>query len=137
MRKMTILGMAAVAMLMMTSVVVAAGKAAKPATPAAPAAAAAPTDPAVSAFQQSKDFQKLGADTQQAWQDAMKQGPDTRMDVIVRVDPPYDAGDRSFLENHGMVVQMASGTLVRGHLPAQAMPSVASIPFVRSVGMAK
>lgn len=88
-------------------------------------------------FKNTKDWGKLDSATQDAWASAMNAGDkDRRMDCIVRVQPPFDPGDRAFLEDKGFVVRAAAGTLVRGHMKAGDMQDVAKLPFVLSIKIA-
>jgi hypothetical protein len=88
-------------------------------------------------FSASKAFQKLDADTQKAWQDAMQANdPSRRIDCFVRVRAPADRGDQSFLVSNGFVVRMFSGNTASGYLAAKDLPNVARLDFVDAVRIA-
>lgn len=87
-------------------------------------------------FSTAKIWNKLEDKAQTAWLAAKQSGDmEQRFDCIVRVRSRYDSGDRSFMESHGMVVQVAAGTLVRGRMKAKDVPDVAELPFVDEVNL--
>lgn len=89
-------------------------------------------------FKASKAWNKLDAGLQQAWQDAKKAGDmSRRLDCFVRVRAPADEGDQSFLISHGFIVRQFAGTIATGHMKAADLPSVAELPFVDSIKLAK
>ena len=100
----------------------------------AASAAAAQSPSGTAPFEQSREWNKLDPDVQQAYTDAVK-GGDTgrRIDCFVRVEAPFDAGDRSFLFSHGYNVRTESGSVTTGYVAAKDLPSVAGLPFVLSI----
>lgn len=87
-------------------------------------------------FSTAKIWNKLGDKAKAAWLSEKQSGDmGQRFDCIVRVRSPYDPGDRTFMESHGMVVQVAAGTMVRGHMKAKDVPDVAELPFVAEVNL--
>ncbi len=102
--------------------------------PAAPAPQASSTPDTPPAFTDTKDWQKLTDDFKQKWLDANKSGDMTgRVDCFIRVEPPADQGDRTFLESHGFTFITFAGNIARGYMPISNTQSVASLPFVQHV----
>ncbi len=96
----------------------------------APKAAAVQAVP----FEPAWAWKKLGANAQQAWLAAKQAGNmEQQMNCFVRVEEPYDDGDRSFLISKEFVVRANAGSIVRGYMKASAAPAVAQLPFVQSI----
>ena len=88
----------------------------------------------IKAFQNSRDWRKLGPRIRQVWLDAMRTGDNNRkLECFVRVRYPADEGDQSFLISKGFIVQIFAGSIARGHMKAQALRQVAHLPFVDSI----
>ena len=86
-------------------------------------------------FTQSKAWNKVGANLQQAYLAALKAGfPDQgRLTCFVKANEQIMDGDQSFLTSNGFVVQMASGFTARGQMAPKDLPSVANLPFVQKI----
>lgn len=92
----------------------------------------------IESFKNSKAWNKVDDSLQTAWINAMSQGNgDMKLECFVRVEPPADEGDRSFLISNGFIVQVFAGNIARGRMKAKDLKSVAELPFVQKVSLAK
>lgn len=88
----------------------------------------------ITAFQNSREWGKLGPRIKEVWGNAMKSGnTDLKLECFVRVRYPPDQGDESFLISNGFIVQVFAGSIARGHMKASALPDVARQWFVDSI----
>lgn len=89
-------------------------------------------------FKNSKAWNKVDDSLKDAWINAINTGNrDLKLECFVRVEPPADEGDQSFLISNGFIVQMFAGNIGRGHMKAGDLRSVAELPFVQKVSLAK
>jgi hypothetical protein len=90
------------------------------------------------AFQQSKDWKKLGDSLKQAYISARAAGfPKQRIRCFVLSRDPINPGDRSFLNSKGFNVQIVSGRTARGTLDPKDLPDITQLFFVQKISMAK
>jgi hypothetical protein len=104
-----------------------------------PAAASAETGATSNEFTQSKAWNKVGANLQQAYLAALATNfaSDERLTCFVKANEQLMDGDQSFLTSNGFVVQMASGFTARGQMAMKNLPSVANLPFVQKIDTGK
>jgi hypothetical protein len=92
----------------------------------------------VTDFKNSRAWKKVDDSLKSAWINAMNTGNrDLKLECFVRVEPPADEGDESFLINRGFIVQIFAGNIARGHMKARDLKGVAELPFVQKVSLAK
>lgn len=88
-------------------------------------------------FESSPEWGKLGDTLQAAWQAAKVSGDmSQKLECFVRVVAPFDQGDASFLQSNGFNVSTSGGNVVRGHVTAANLQSVAKLPFVKKINLA-
>ena len=90
-----------------------------------------------SSFETSRDWKKLSDDIQQAWLAAKKSGDfSLKLECFLVLTEIANDGDQSFLFDAGFSTQIATGTVVRGHMKVEALPKVAGQYFVREIKLA-
>jgi len=88
-------------------------------------------------FEQSSNWHKVSPDLQAVWKQAMKSGFKTqKVECFVVGNESLNDGDQSFLLQQGFAAQVVTGIVARGHMQIQALPNVASQPFVRQIKLA-
>lgn len=87
-------------------------------------------------FEQSKDWTKLEPAAQDAWNSYKKTGQSFKIECFLVLSEIADQGDQSFLFSAGFSTEVATGSVVRGHMQVSALPNVANQYFVRKINLA-